>query len=168
MGDTMTDTGLQVFSVRDTPLLSSGSTMEMVARAPGLWMHVKVYADGGENGLHCHPKEDHLFFVLQGEATFFDADGDQRVVGTNEGVVVPRGTLYSFQATGASNLVLLRVGSPTDSALGADSQDYPGVPKATLFRAGAGGAPFHGDSKENKTGGQKGVPSGALFGAGSA
>jgi len=56
MEDSLQRTSLDVFSIRGTPLLASGSTMEMVTRAPGLWMHVKVYADGGENGLHSHPK----------------------------------------------------------------------------------------------------------------
>jgi mannose-6-phosphate isomerase-like protein (cupin superfamily) len=164
MEDTLQKVALELFSVRGTPLLSSGSTMKMVTRAPRLWMHVKVYADGGENGLHSHPKEDHLFFVLKGQAIFFDAFGGKTKVGANEGVTIPRGTLYSFRATGEGNLVLLRIGSPTDAAGAEDSEAYPGVPKATLCRNDPSGVEFGGDDKGNKTGAMNGVPSGQHFG----
>jgi len=156
---------LDTFSIRDTPLLASGSSMKLVTRAPGLWMHLKVYADGGENGLHMHPDEDHMFFVLQGEATFIDRDGRQRVVGANEGVTVPRGAAYAFRASGDQNLVLLRVGSSTDLALAADSADYPGIPKATLTRQHLDGMDFSASSGENKTGAAPGVHSGKIFAA---
>jgi mannose-6-phosphate isomerase-like protein (cupin superfamily) len=156
---------LVTFSIRDTPLLKSGSTMKLVTRAPGLWMHLKVYADGGENGLHTHPNEDHMFFVLQGEATFVDFNGRQRIVGANEGVTVPRGVAYAFRASGDQNLVLLRVGSSTDLALTADSAEYPGVPKATLIRKHVDGVDFSASSEENKTGSVPGVPSGETFAA---
>jgi mannose-6-phosphate isomerase-like protein (cupin superfamily) len=165
MQDIQEKTQLKTFSVKGTPLLSSGSTMNLVARAPSLWMHIKVYADGGENTLHAHPKEDHIFFVLQGEATFLDRDGEETVVAANEGVTVPRNTLYSFRASGNENLVLLRVGCPTEPELAEDSSEYPGVPKATLYRNDRDGAEFGGDRKENKTGAVKGVPSGELFAA---
>jgi len=87
------------------------------------------------------------------------------VVGANEGVTIPRNTLYSFRATGDENLVLLRIGTPIEASLAEDSKDYPGVPKATLFRNDAKGAEFGGDSKENKTGALKGVVSGERFAA---
>ena len=66
------------FSVRGTPLLSAGNTHTLLAAAPALWAHVKVYAEGGENGVHAHADEDHLFLVLDGEATFVDAEGSRR------------------------------------------------------------------------------------------
>lgn len=156
---------LHTFSIRDTPLLRSGSTMKLVTRAPGLWMHIKVYADGGENGLHTHPNEDHMFFVLQGKATFVDLNGREKTVGVNEGVTVPRGAAYAFRASGAENLVLLRIGSSPDHALAADSPEYPGVPKASLIRKHVDGADFRGSSPENKTGSEPGVFSGDKFSA---
>ena len=39
-----------------------------------LWAHSKVYSKGGENALHSHDIEDHVFLVLQGEASFFFGD----------------------------------------------------------------------------------------------
>ena len=49
---------------------------------------IKGYAQGGENALHAHPDEDHVFVILQGEATYHDADGQVLVLGRHEGVLV--------------------------------------------------------------------------------
>lgn len=155
---------MAAFSLHETPLLKSGSSMALVARTPSLWAHVKVYAEGGENALHAHPKEDHLFFVLQGRATFHDADGAEIVVGANQGITVPRGVLYSFQACGDENLVLLRVGTAIAPAYEAPSDRYPEVPIAAVIRENAEGLPFAGDDAGNKTGAMAGVPSGDVFG----
>src|SRR5687768_4939494 len=36
---------------------------------------IKRDAEGGENKLHCHPTEDHTFYILEGQATFhIDSD----------------------------------------------------------------------------------------------
>ena len=100
----------QVFSLR-TPLLSEGRSNLEVAATDLLKLRVKVYAEGGENGLHTHHDEDHAFVVLQGEATFHDETGKETVVKTNEGIMLPRGAYYYFQSSGDENLVLLRVGA---------------------------------------------------------
>ena len=42
------------FTARGAPLLAKGATMELLGRAPQLWLHLKVYAEGGENSLHFH------------------------------------------------------------------------------------------------------------------
>ena len=67
----LTDPKAQVFTLEGTPLLSAGRTDTVVARSDDMTARVKVYAEGGENATHTHLNEDHLFFVLQGEATFF-------------------------------------------------------------------------------------------------
>src|SRR5271154_6469502 len=95
------------FTMLGTPLLSEGRSMELIAHAPQLWAHAKVYANGGERGLHSHPKEDHLFFVLSGHATFFDKDGTETRVGPYEGIIIPRGVLYSFESDGDESFVVL-------------------------------------------------------------
>lgn len=100
------------FSMRNLPLLERGATMELVGLAPMLWAHSKVYSAGGENALHSHEIEDHVFLVLQGRATFHFEDGSSAEVRTFEGVTVPRGVGYRFHAHQAEgNLVLFRVGA---------------------------------------------------------
>src|ERR1044071_8359878 len=97
----------QVFSLK-TPLLSSGRTNTPLASTDLLKLRVKVYAEGGENGLHTHMDEDHSFVVLQGQATFHDEQDNVRVVNQYEGIMLPHGAYYYFQSTGTENLVLDR------------------------------------------------------------
>jgi len=99
------------FSARGAPLLAKGATMELLGRAPQLWLHLKVYAEGGENSLHFHPEEDHAFIVLAGRATFVDAEGANTDVEPFEGMLVPRGVAYAFRSSGEENLVMIRVGA---------------------------------------------------------
>ena len=100
------------FSMRGLPLLASGATMGSLGNTGHLWAHSKVYSSGGENALHKHDTEEHLFLVLQGEATFYFGDGSTRVARPFEGVILPKGTLYRFLANETSvNLVMIRVGS---------------------------------------------------------
>jgi len=63
--------GAEFFSLK-TPYLSEGRSNTLLARTDFLRLTVKVYAEGGENALHTHSKEDHAFIVLEGEATFHD------------------------------------------------------------------------------------------------
>ena len=100
----------EVFSLR-TPLLSEGRSGAKVAATDLLTIRVKVYAEGGENGLHTHTDEDHAFVILEGQATFYDQDDNPTVVNKNEGIMLPRGAYYYFQSTGDTNLVLLRAGA---------------------------------------------------------
>src|SRR5947208_13661355 len=97
----------QTFSLK-TPLLSEGRSNQEVAATDLLKLRVKVYAEGGENGLHTHNDEDHSFVVLQGQATFHDENDTPTVVNKHEGIMIPRGAFYYFQSTGDETLVLLR------------------------------------------------------------
>jgi mannose-6-phosphate isomerase-like protein (cupin superfamily) len=103
------------FSVRDAPLLAEGQTMTLLAQATELKIHMKVHAPGwnGELVQHHHPHEDHTFFVLAGEATFKDEHGQLTKVGPMEGIMLPKGVIYSFENTGQENLVILRAGLVT-------------------------------------------------------
>ncbi|HEX9546466.1 MAG TPA: cupin domain-containing protein [Acidimicrobiales bacterium] len=168
MSGTTTTNHTSPFRLRGFPLLSAGNTFNFVAAAPGLWAHVKVYAEGGENGVHTHFDEDHLFVVLAGEATFVDAEGDETVVGALEGMMVPRGAAYAFRSSSdGNNLVMLRVGAPVDPAL-ADWDDVnpeAGIPNGILQRSTPQGAPAPGRDPANKTGAVRGVPiPGRFFG----
>src|SRR5258708_899154 len=78
------------------PLLASGRRDYLLTESDQLWTRVKVYASGGENNLHSHDTEDHIFIVLAGQATFHDEDGTARVVGPFEGAFIPRRANYRF------------------------------------------------------------------------
>lgn len=102
--------GAMKFSMRGMPLLTQGASYDGVAAADNLWLSIKVYASGGENALHAHVKEDHAFVVLQGRATFWFEDGSSCDALQFEGVMLPKGVKYRFEAGEEENLVLLRIG----------------------------------------------------------
>jgi mannose-6-phosphate isomerase-like protein (cupin superfamily) len=77
---------------------------------------IKRYASGGENKLHCHPTEDHSFYVLQGQATFRIGRDEQVVVANKyDGVYMPKGTYYWFESSSSEKLVMLRSGTEQGS-----------------------------------------------------
>src|ERR1700731_3942937 len=78
------------------PLLDEGRSNHHVAKTDNMWVTVKVYASGGENGLHTHPREDHCFVVLQGSARYYDPEGGHIDVVKNEGIMLPAGAYYYF------------------------------------------------------------------------
>lgn len=109
------------FCVR-AQMLSAGRSETVLAASPQLTLRLKVYASGGENTLHAHANEDHLFIVLQGTAEFSDAHGSLGFFGANEGVLLPRGSVYRFMVSSTEPLVMLRVGSPNEAALGMEGR----------------------------------------------
>jgi mannose-6-phosphate isomerase-like protein (cupin superfamily) len=128
--------GATTFSMRQIPMLSQGHKDSPVAAAENLWLTIKVYANGGENSLHQHTVEDHAFVVLQGRATFHFGDGSSFVAELFEGVMVPKGVLYRFQADEAENLVLLRVGAAQRQNSGISNlspQGWPAELKDTIL-----------------------------------
>lgn len=138
------------YSVK-VPLLTSGRTNQVLASTDTVEVRAKVYAEGGENGLHTHTDEDHTFFIVDGEATFYGPDDRPTVVGKYEGILIPAGAFYRFQSTGDTNLVLLRFGADVAPTEGASAP-----------RLGIDGLPLEGKDPRNKQ-----VPptfSGAIFG----
>lgn len=120
-------------------LLDEGRTDTPLCATEGMTARLKVYASGGENALHAHPHEDHMFIVLQGSAQFFGSDGELAELGAYEGIMLPKGSYYRFHATSDEPLVLLRVGTPNQSQ------------KLSPDRIDPAGEPMVGDSKANKT-----------------
>ena len=114
------DTGASKFSMRGLPLLSSGASYDGLALAENLWLSVKVYSSGGENALHRHMVEDHAFIVMQGQATFHFEGGNSCEAKQFEGVMIPKGIAYKFEASPGENLVLLRVGAAQRKTQGLD------------------------------------------------
>jgi len=63
----------QMFSMK-LPVLAKGRSDQVLARTNMLQVRGKVYAQGGENTLHSHLRQDHGFFVIGGQATFHDEE----------------------------------------------------------------------------------------------
>lgn len=99
----------QFFKLR-AELLQQGRSNQVVAETDNMWVNLKVYAGGGENGLHNHTDEDHFHLVLQGSARFYGPRGEEKEVRQYEGVMLPKGCFYRFMATSEEPLILLRVG----------------------------------------------------------
>jgi quercetin dioxygenase-like cupin family protein len=126
------------FRVR-AELPDQGRTNIVLGATPLLSVVLKTYASGGENEMHAHPNEDHLFVILQGRAKFYGPNDEMRIVDKNECVLLPRNSFYWFQAIeGEEALVMLRVGAALDPALD------------PLDRIDPDGRPFDGYSEANK------------------
>lgn len=149
-GDGATPARAELFKLV-APLLDQGRSNTPLANTSNMWATLKVYASGGENGLHTHPNEDHMFIVMQGRARYYGPDGVIGERGPLEGIMLPAGAYYWFEAIASEPLVLLRVGAR------AGAQDPGG-------RLNIKGEAMPGDSKENKRTEVK-VREGAFFGA---
>src|SRR5437763_4674426 len=127
----------EIFTLR-TQLLDQGRTDKEVARTDNMWARIKVYGSGGENALHCHPREDHMFVVMEGSARFYDAEGGHRDLGRHEGIMLPAMVYYWFEATSQEPLVMMRIGSRTGAGSAGGRLNIKGEPMA-------------GNSEANKT-----------------
>lgn len=106
------NTGANFFHLRAT-LPKQGRTDTILAASKTMSVILKTYAVSGENGLHRHPVEDHVFIVLQGEADFYGPDGSTRRVSKHDGVFLPSTAYYCFKSVGDEALVMVRVGART-------------------------------------------------------
>lgn len=131
----------QLFRLR-TQLLSKGRSDYLLANTDLMTVRIKCYAQGGENALHAHPAEDHVFIVLDGAARFFGKNGEVSVLTRNQGIMIPRSTYYRFESCGGTPLVMLRVGADKE--------------KPKVSRINPKGRPLLGNSAENKH--EEGVP----------
>ena len=71
-----------------------------------------VQKSGGENNLHAHTGTDSAWMVLKGRARFYGF-GDALIAecGIHEGVVIPRGAPYWFEACSDEPLEILHITS---------------------------------------------------------
>ena len=120
-------------------LLDQGRFDNHIVKTANLAIVLKVYASGGENALHTHMNEDHVFVIMQGTARFYDAEGTSCELGKNGGILLPAGAYYWFEATSSEPLVILRVGVKLDRS------------NPDNLRVDLQGKPLHGQSAENKT-----------------
>ena len=106
----------QLFKLR-APILERGNDRTYMASTDKMWVFVNTYGpEDGENKLHTHTNEDHSFIVLQGRARFKGPNGEIAELGKHEGIMLPRGTFYTFRAMDNQPLVLLRVGCHVDAS----------------------------------------------------
>jgi oxalate decarboxylase/phosphoglucose isomerase-like protein (cupin superfamily) len=117
-------------------LLDQGRSNMYLAKTKNMWATLKVYASGGENALHAHPSEDHMFVVMQGTARFFGPNDETADLARYQGIMLPAGSFYYFQSTSEEPLVLMRVGCRVGP------QDPSG-------RIDLNGEVMHSDSAEN-------------------
>jgi mannose-6-phosphate isomerase-like protein (cupin superfamily) len=129
----------QTFDLKQLELLSQGRTTDVLAKTDMVTVTGKVYAEGGENALHTHTRQDHGFLVLTGEATFYNEKDEPTVVAPYQGILLPAGAYYWFQSTGRGNLVMMRFSGQLESGPKGDD------------RIDLEGKPLPGDSLENKT-----------------
>jgi hypothetical protein len=75
-------------------------------------LHIHCYAPkGGENGLHAHTEEDHVFVCLEGEAQFRGIDGPLPPLKRHQAIFLPKGCFYSFSIETDAPCILLRFGA---------------------------------------------------------
>ncbi|RUP24864.1 MAG: cupin domain-containing protein [Curvibacter sp.] len=126
------------FHIR-TQLPKQGRTNQVLGASRYMSVVLKTYASGGENEIHAHSNEDHVFVILQGGAVFHGPNGETREAGRNDCVLLPAGTFYWFHAKeDQEELVMLRIGAHIDP----DSD--------VLARIDLEGKPFDGYSEKNK------------------
>jgi mannose-6-phosphate isomerase-like protein (cupin superfamily) len=91
---------------------------------------IQVIGKGGETNLHSHTHLDGLWFVLSGRVRFYgEANRLLAECGRYEGVLIPRGCPYWFEATGGEEAELLQVEAfdvaiPDEATLMADRIDH--------------------------------------------
>ena len=100
----------EILSLR-TQLVSQGHTRILLAESDNCTFRIHSYGPkSGENGLHAHTDEDHIFVVLEGEAQFYDLDGALPVLKKHQALMLPKGCFYSFSndTDGAAGHAALR------------------------------------------------------------
>jgi mannose-6-phosphate isomerase-like protein (cupin superfamily) len=100
----------KVFAIQPE-LLESGKRSTALATSDILSGSVLVADRGlGETVMHSHRGMDQIFYVLNGQATFYtDDDEVVAVLDRNEGILVPRDAHYWYESTADENLVLFHV-----------------------------------------------------------
>ncbi len=102
-----------------TQLVKEGHTRQLLAETDLMTLRIHCYAPGiGENALHAHTKEDHIFLVLQGTAQFNTGRDGKGVVDASkhQAIVLPAGCYYQFRNSGTAPLVMARIGAGQDKA----------------------------------------------------
>lgn len=75
-----------------------------------LFATIQVHREGGEVKLHSHTHLDGLWYVLKGRVRFYSDETTVRAdMGPGQGVIIPRGEKYWFEAYGPTDLEIFQV-----------------------------------------------------------
>ncbi len=99
------------YSMFNEPLLSQGATTRPLAHANNLWLGVRVSVAAAR--MPCMRTASRIMPSRSCRAArpFISADGSSLAVKAFEGVMIPKGVMYRFEAGTEENLVLLRAGA---------------------------------------------------------
>ncbi|HEY3118671.1 MAG TPA: cupin domain-containing protein [Chloroflexota bacterium] len=96
--------------VVNTAWESGERNVKNLARTDLLTVLLHHWDSGGEIAAHYHTDSDACWVVLEGQATFRDAqDNILGQANAHEAVVVPRNTTYWFENTGEGAAVMFRI-----------------------------------------------------------
>ncbi len=104
-------TDFKIFRYRAPENLKRDRALVPLAKTQSLLSMVQVFrGSGGEQELHMHTAMDGFWFVLAGRARFY-GENDVLVadLGPHEGILVPSGAKYWFEAGDCDQLELLQV-----------------------------------------------------------
>lgn len=115
----------QVFRYEKPPPEFQGKReVVRLCQIPTLQGSVQVLRKGGAEHLHSHDSVDGFWMVLSGHVAFY---GDEGVchgeLGPGEGILMPRGNRYWFEALGESDAEIIQV-LHIDKALGFERRDH--------------------------------------------
>lgn len=118
----------QIFQV-EPRTIESGKAAFHLANSDILGVSMQVVARGGETNLHAHTAAEEIWLVVKGEATFW-GEGGRKVaqLGPFGGILIPRGTPYSFESSAPEPLVILRFGTTKEGVV-AQRIDYTPQPE---------------------------------------
>ena len=95
-----------------TQLVKKGRSRILLSETDHSTFRIHCYATGtGENALHAHLTEDHIFVVLKGVATFTGLNGEIIKLSRHNAIVLPKGCFYQFANYGEEPLVMIRFGA---------------------------------------------------------
>jgi mannose-6-phosphate isomerase-like protein (cupin superfamily) len=92
-----------------TPHITGGRSHIPLAQTDHMTVGLNYYIPGRKNKLHTHPGEDHIFVVMDGQATFYNKEHQPTVLNKGEGIMLPENHYYYFASTGDVPLALFRV-----------------------------------------------------------
>ncbi|MBU6267579.1 MAG: cupin domain-containing protein [Sphingomonadales bacterium] len=104
-------TDFKVFAYRTPETMKRDRALVPLVKTQTMMSMVQVFrGQGGEQELHMHTAMDGFWFVLSGRARFY-TEGDVLVadLGPHEGILVPSGAKYWFEAGDCEQLELLQV-----------------------------------------------------------
>jgi mannose-6-phosphate isomerase-like protein (cupin superfamily) len=84
--------------------------VSVVCESGILTLLVQLVKSGGENNLHYHTNSETCWMVLRGRARFYGLD-DKLLgeLGPFDGILIPGGSRYRFEKTGAEDLEMLQM-----------------------------------------------------------